>query len=205
MEYWPRLALSAYVKEHGVDVEDGGETENGTDTCKKSEDSNKSEVQIASSDDKVNSASHSGDVCVKTDTQTEKGMNACDTTSIVPDTECKSACESQTGVENSEKRTPSKKEIETEEVESSEKRTVSSKEKETKEGSRELMLFNEDIVCQHNLRSPTAASCNIQQELAEEIMGLCSESIHPAIYQKDFDTCLQCGVSTSTLCLSISC
>ncbi|MPC32217.1 Ubiquitin carboxyl-terminal hydrolase 26 [Portunus trituberculatus] len=176
LEFWPRLALSAYVKEHGIDVEDGGETENGTDTCKKSEESSKLLAQIASSDDKVNRTSDSSDVREKNDVQTEKGMNVCDTTSIVPDTECKSACESQM-----------------EETESLEKTASNSKEKEIKEGNRELMLFNEDIVCKHNLRSPTAASCKLPQDLAKEIIGLCSESIHPAIYQEDFDTCLQCG------------
>lgn len=183
MEYWPRLALSAYVKEHGIDFEDSGEAENGVDTCKKNETSNTTEPEIASSDSRVNSASDSSDVGEKCDTQVEKGMNACDTTSTVPDSECKSACENQT-----------------EEVENSEKRTASSKDKESsKEGSRELMLFNEDIVCQHNLQSPTAMSCNVPQELAEEIMGLCSEAIHPALHQKDFDMCQHCGVSTQCL------
>ena len=182
MEYWPRLALSAYVKEHGIDLEDGGETENGTDTCKKNEESNKCEVQIGSSDIKMNSVSDSSDVCEK-DIQTEKGMNVCDTTSIVPDSECKSACESQT-----------------EEMESQEKTAPNNKDKEAKEGNGEVMLFNEDIVCGHSLQSPTASACNLPQDLAQEIMGLCTDSIHPAIYQKDFDICQQCGVSISLLC-----
>lgn len=180
MEYWPRLALSAYVKEHGIDFEDSGETENGVDTFKKNECStSKTDSEIASNNSKVNSASDCSDRSEKCDTQVEKGMIACDTASTVPDSECKSACENQT-----------------EELESLERRTPSSKEKEiNKEGSKELMLFNEDIVCQHSLRSPTAVSCNLPQELAEEIIGLCSESMHPAIYQKDFDMCQQCGVS----------
>ncbi|XP_050722086.1 uncharacterized protein LOC127001509 isoform X3 [Eriocheir sinensis] len=178
LEYWPRLALSAYVKEHGIDFEDSGETENGVDTCKRNECSVKTELEIASSNSsKVNSTPDSSDVSEKCDTQVEKGVNTCDTASTVPDDECKSACENQT-----------------EEVENSEKRTPSSKEKESgKEGSRELMLFNEDIVCEHNLRSPTAVFSKITEELAEEIMGLCSDAIHPAIYQKDFDICQQCG------------
>lgn len=182
MEYWPRLALSAYVKEHGIDFEDSGEAENGVDTCKKNECSNKTEPENASSNSKVNSTSDSSDVSEKYDTQVEKGMNACDTASTVPDSECKSACEDRT-----------------EEVEHSEKRTANSKEKEnSKEGSRELLMFNEDIVCPHSLRSPTAMYCNLPEKLAEEIIGLCCESIHPAIYQKDFDTCEECGVSTSS-------
>lgn len=179
MEYWPRLALSAYVKEHGIDFEDSGETENGVDTCKKNECSNKTEPEHGSSNSsKVNSTSDSSDVSEKCDTQVEKGMNTCDTVSMVPDNECKSACENQAEVENSDKR------------------TANSKEKESgKDGSRELMLFNEDIVCEHSLQSPTAMFCNISQGLYEEIIGLCSEAIHPAIYQKDFDICQQCGVS----------
>lgn len=180
MEYWPRLALSAYVKEHGIDFEDSGETENGVDSFKKNECASKTDPEVASNNEKVNAASDCSDMSEKCDTQVEKGMNACDTASTVPDSECKSACENQT-----------------EELENSEKGTLSSKEKETgKEGSKELMMFNEDIVCQHNLRSPTATSCNLPQELADEIIGLCSESIHPAIFQEDFDMCQQCGVST---------
>lgn len=188
MEYWPRLALSAYVKEHGIDLEDSGETENGVDTCKRNECSVKTEQDIASSNNsKVNSTSDSSDVSEKCDTQVEKGMNTCDTASTVPDNECKSACENQI-----------------EEVENSEKRTPSSKEKESiKEGSRELMLFNEDIVCEHNLRSPTAMFSKITEKLAEEIMGLCSDAIHPATFQKDFDICQQCGVSTVPECLTV--
>lgn len=192
LEYWPRLALSAYVKENGIDLEEE-ETENGVEISKKVEDSGKNDSQNVSDDHKVDRAIVNGDKCDKTDVKSdleEMVTSSCDITSPVPETDSKIACDSRTGDVNMDVEDKDGKDFSC-----SEKNSSSSRGIETKEGSRELLLFNEDIVCQHNLLSPTASSCNIPQDLAVEIMNLCGESIHPAIYQEDFSSCPDCGVS----------
>lgn len=190
LEYWPRLALSAYVKENGIDLEEE-DTDCGNEINKKIDDSGKNDSQNVSDDHKVDSALFNGDRCGKTDVKSETEAmvtSSCDITSPVPEIDSKSVCDSRTGDVNIDLEDKDRKEFG-----SSEKNSSSSRGMETKEGSRELLLFNEDIVCQHNLLSPTAPSCNIPQDLAMEIMSLCGESIHPAIYQEDFSSCPDCG------------
>ncbi|XP_042221252.1 uncharacterized protein LOC121865766 [Homarus americanus] len=189
LEYWPRLALSAYVKENGIDIEEE-ETENGVEMIKKAEDGSKNESQHIDNDTKVNSAHVNGDECEQTDGKSEMEMVTprCDTTSLVPETDSKLTCDSRTADINMDVKDKDRKHLV-----SSEKDASSSRGTETKEGNCDFMLFNEDIVCQHNLLSPTASSCRIPQDLITQIMNLCGESIHPAIYQEDFNTCPDCG------------
>lgn len=178
-------------------------TENGAgvEANRKPEESTKSDIQCDSTH--VN-----GEKCEKSDIRSDLEdmvTSSCDTTNVVPETDNESACDSEARrvnrvledkngrEESSSIDTPKEdKGTDTKEEGSTEKSIGDSKGAET---SRELLLFNEDIVCQHNLLSPTASLCNIPQDLAVEIMNLCGESIHPAIYQEDFSSCSDCGVS----------
>nr|XP_045624248.1 ubiquitin carboxyl-terminal hydrolase 48-like isoform X1 [Procambarus clarkii]XP_045624249.1 ubiquitin carboxyl-terminal hydrolase 48-like isoform X1 [Procambarus clarkii] len=192
LEFWPRLALSAYVKEHGIDIQEEAE-ENVIEINKKTEDNIKNGNHIVGCDTKVDSSHVNGDGCEKTDKKTESDgvvISSCDTTNLVPETDFKIACDSRTGNVNIDLDLEDKDE---KVLNNLEKNVCNSVGSETKEGNSEIMLFNEDIVCNHNLLSPTAYSCKIPEELALEIMKLCGESIHPAIYQEDFNSCPDCG------------
>lgn len=191
LEFWPRLALSAYVKENGIDLE-GEEEENGMEISKKNEDNVKNEDENIDSDTKVDSSHVNGNGCEKTDIKPKSEgvvVSSCDKTNLVPETDSIIACDSRTGDVNTDLDLKDKAE---KDFGNSEKKLSNSKGNETKEGSSELTLFNEDIVCRHNLLSPTAYSSKISNELAQEIMELCGDSIHPAMYQEDFDTCQDC-------------
>lgn len=55
-------------------------------------------------------------------------------------------------------------------------------------------LFNEDIVCSHNLIDPKAPCVWLPTAVAEEMKQLCSGMIHPATFQEDFSECSYCKV-----------
>ncbi|XP_068227208.1 ubiquitin carboxyl-terminal hydrolase 48-like isoform X3 [Palaemon carinicauda] len=190
LEYWPRLALSAYVKDNGLDTEED-DGEGCSDSSKsKTDDSDKGEGEGS----KVSRPQHvNGDHCEeKMETVTS---SSCDITSCVPENDNVNGCDNQTkdtsagkvcdSVVGKDDKDSSKEASETKDVDSN-------KVKDSKESTKELLLFNEDLVCQHNLQSPNAAMYKISTSVAAEIMELCGNSIHPAIYQDDFNLCPEC-------------
>ncbi|XP_064084819.1 ubiquitin carboxyl-terminal hydrolase 48-like isoform X2 [Macrobrachium nipponense] len=190
LEYWPRLALSAYVKDNGLDTEEE-ELEGCGDSSKvKSDESDKVEGEGS----KLSRPQHvNGDHCEeKMETVTS---SSCDITSCVPENDNVNGCDNQTkdisagkvcdSVVGKEDKDSSKEAGETKDIDSS-------KVKDSKELTKELLLFNEDLVCQHNLQTPNATMYKIAAALAAEIMELCGSSIHPAIYQEDFSSCPEC-------------
>ncbi|KAK4288303.1 hypothetical protein Pmani_038661 [Petrolisthes manimaculis] len=243
LEFWPRIALSAYVKEHGIDMEEPAEeVENGVD--KKCEEGGRREGAIT---EEMEGIRVNGDKCdsgSEMKTANESATKSCDTTTTnnssrnpVPDSHSESSsstCDNRTGVVKEEmsqdiknnisdkestnkckerenrynkasnkvkdEMLSSKKNVDSdmdEKTTSSNKIEESSSSNEEKNNkiqeSEEMKTFNEDIVCVHNLLCPTTPSCKLPQTLVDEIMGLCQESVHPAVYQEDFDTCPDCG------------
>lgn len=192
LEYWPRLALSAYVKENGIDTEEE-DSENSLETSKKTDELTKSSSNSVSGSSGVHV---NGDKCdngeVKSEVEDKDVASSCDTSSSVPEND-DFACDNRTGNAEAERDQvdDDKSKLDT----CSEVKDASvSKAKDTKETvTNELTLFNEDLVCQHNLLSPTVGSCRIPKVLATEIIELCGESVHPAFFQDDFSTCPDCG------------
>lgn len=258
LEFWPRIALSAYVKEHGIDMEESAEeVENGVD--KKSEESSivsMSEESVRRDNpisEEMGSIHVNGGKCEsgsEMKAAVESSTTSCDTSVTynssrkpVPDScseSSSSTCDNRTGVTKeemsqdknsaiSDRESTSKHEerdcSETnnkvkDDLLSNKKNVYSDIEEKSKcsnkieescsnneeknkiQESEEMRTFNEDIVCQHNLLCPTTPSCRLPQSLVDEIMGLCQESVHPAVYQEDFDTCPDCGVSM-IVCLTL--
>ncbi|KAK7067450.1 hypothetical protein SK128_020331, partial [Halocaridina rubra] len=190
LEYWPRLALSAYMRESGLDTEDD-EMENGNELGKiKSEEDEKSEMDDTKGG-RPNQKHLNGENVDK-DTVT----SSCDIVKSVPVIESKdNGCDSQLVSTSAGKvcDTPISETVKDSSSEVTDAITDAERQsKELKETTKELQLFNEDIVCPHNLESPSNVSCRIPKSLASEIMELCKDLIHPAIYQEDFGPCADC-------------
>ncbi|XP_076052912.1 ubiquitin carboxyl-terminal hydrolase 48-like [Oratosquilla oratoria] len=214
LENWPRFALKAYVKENGLDSYD---VESDIDGTREGDTGDVGSAPTDAKSDQAYDLVTSGEHIASSDaylcktnviasTAGDSERNGMDSgpSDNVPETKNSNGFyknrDSSEGMvissnelekdSNNAKVTPS---LSTKSISKNEDVKSCSEEKKKDTNSEEVeVLFNQELVCEHGLRSPKVSSCFVPEDIANQIMELCKNSLHPAMLAKDFDNCTTC-------------
>ena len=185
LEHWPKLALNTYNKENNLDFEE----ELDNDVNENSKIIDETDESMNGKIDEVRNEKQCENVENSTNENDNKSteQNNSHNNHSINDKKI-----SENGENNNKSNVD-------EDIKDS---LLSSNDKEEKVSSSNVksldtLVFNEDLVCPHNLQCPSAQSHWLPASLVDEITQLCEDAIHPATLQDDFDICPDCLVSIS--------